>query len=69
MGELVGKLQVHSAERTEPVLQRVAFAHTRWAARLIAPERGVPGLFIQFGKTALRGIDVKDASSAAPSTA
>jgi hypothetical protein len=35
-------------------------------AKLIAPQRGVFCLFIQLGETALCGIDVKDASSAAP---
>jgi hypothetical protein len=38
-------------------------------ARLIVPEVGVFGLFVQFGETPLRGVDVKDASSAAASTA
>jgi len=38
-------------------------------AGLIAPEIGVFGFSVQFGETPLRGIDVKDASSAAAPTA
>jgi hypothetical protein len=38
-------------------------------ARLIVPEIGIFGFFIQFGETPLRCIDVKDASSAAAPTA
>jgi hypothetical protein len=34
-------------------------------ARLIVPKIGVFGLFVQLGQTALGGVDVKDASSAA----
>jgi hypothetical protein len=38
-------------------------------ARLVVPEIGIFRLFVQFGETPLRGIDVKDASSAAAPTA
>jgi hypothetical protein len=38
-------------------------------ARLIVPEGGILGFFVQLGETPLRGVDVKDASSAAASTA
>jgi hypothetical protein len=38
-------------------------------ARLIVPQIGILGLFVQLGEAALRGLDVKDASSAAKATA
>ena len=68
-GELVVELALHAADGLEPVLERVALAHHALGARLIAPEGGVFGFLVQLGETALRGIDVKDASSAATSTA
>ena len=68
-GELIGEFLLHAADGVELVLQRVALAHHALAARLVAPERGVLGLFVQLGKAALRGLDVKDASSAASTTA
>ena len=68
-GELVGELLLDAADGVEPVLQSVAFAHHALAARLVAPERGILGLFVQLGEAALRGLDVKDASSAAAPTA
>jgi hypothetical protein len=36
---------------------------------LIVPKARIFGFLIQLGKTALRGVDVKDASSAVASTA
>jgi hypothetical protein len=68
-GELVGELLLNAADGVEPVLQRVALAHHALAARLVAPETGVLRLFVQLGEAAGRGVDVKDASSAAAATA
>ena len=68
-GELVVELLLDAADGVELVLQRVALAHHALAARLVVPESGVFGLFVQFGEAACRGIDVKDASSAAAPTA
>jgi hypothetical protein len=51
------------------IIQRIAFAHHALSARLIVPKIGVFRRLVQFGKTALRGIDVKDASSAVRATA
>ena len=68
-GELVGKLLLDAADGREPVLQRVALAHHALAARRVVPQRGVFRLFVQLGEAALRGLDVKDASSAAARTA
>ena len=55
--------------RGELVLQRVALAHGALGARLVVPEIGVFGRFVQLGEAALRGFDVKDASSAVRATA
>jgi len=51
------------------VVKRIALAHHALRARLVVPQTGVFGFFIQLGEAARRGIDVKDASSAAESTA
>jgi hypothetical protein len=51
------------------VVERVTLAHHALRALRIIPEFWVLGLFVQFGETPLRGIDVKDASSAAAPTA
>jgi hypothetical protein len=66
---LVVEFALDAAKRVEPVVERVALAHDPLCALLVTPQRGVFSLFVQFGETALRGIDVKDASSAAPLTA
>ena len=68
-GELVVELLLDAANSFELVVKRVAFAHHALRARLVVPQIGVFGLFVQLGQTALRGIDVKDASSAALTTA
>ena len=68
-GELVVELLLDAADGVEPVVERVALAHHALGARLVVPEIGVLGLFVQLGEAALRGIDVKDASSAAAPTA
>jgi hypothetical protein len=51
------------------MLERVALAHHALRARLVVPQVGVLGLFVQLGEAARRGVDVKDASSAARATA
>jgi hypothetical protein len=51
------------------VVERVALAHHALSAGLVVPEIGVFCRLVQFGKAALRGIDVKDASSAVRETA
>ncbi len=68
-GELVVELLLDAADGFELVFQRIALAHHALGARLIVPETGVLGLFVQLGQAARRGIDVKDASSAAAPTA
>ena len=52
-GELIGEFLLHAADGVELVFQRVALAHHALAARLVAPERGVLGLFVQLGEAAL----------------
>ena len=69
MRELVVELLLDAADGGELVLERVALAHHALRARLVVPEIGVFGLFVQLGEAALRGIDVKDASSAVRATA
>ena len=64
-GELVVQLLLDAADGLELIFERVALAHHALRARLVVPQTGVFGLFVQLGETALRGIDVKDASSAA----
>src|ERR1019366_3883007 len=81
---LLGPAHIHAHQHASPVLALgaasagmdleiavvgVALAHPALAARLVAPEIGVFRLFVQLGKAALRGLDVKDASSAASATA
>ena len=67
--ELVVELLLDAADGLELVLQRVALAHDALRLDLVVPESGVFGRFVQFGEAARRGIDVKDASSAARPTA
>jgi hypothetical protein len=57
------------AERIQLIVQSIALAHDPLRARLIVPEIRIFGLLVQFGEAPLRGIDVKDASSAARRTA
>ena len=56
-------------ERAEAVFQHGAFAHQLLRGLRIAPQRRVFGFGVQFGQSARRGVDVKDASSAVPRTA
>jgi hypothetical protein len=67
--DVIVELALDAADRAELVVERVALAHQPLGARLIVPQVGILGLFVQFGETPLRGIDVKDASSAAAATA
>jgi hypothetical protein len=46
-------------------IERVALTHHALRALLIVPEIGVFGFLVQLGEAALRGIEVKGASSAA----
>jgi hypothetical protein len=62
---LVVEFTLDAAERVELVVERIALAHDPLRTQLIAPQRGILGFLVQLGETALRGIDVKDASSAA----
>ena len=68
-GELVVELLLDAADGVELILERVALAHHALGAGLVVPEIGVFGLFVQLGEAPFRGIDVKDASSAARATA
>ena len=68
-GEIVLERLVDALQGAELVVERVAFAHGALGALRVVPEFGALGLFIQLGETLLRGIDVKDASSAAAPTA
>ena len=52
-GELVVELLLHAADGLEPVLERVALAHHALGARLIVPEGGIFGFFVQLGEAAL----------------
>ena len=67
--ELILKLLLDTADRLELILQRVTFAHHALRPRLVVPEIGIFRFFVQFGEASRRGIDVKDASSAAARTA
>jgi hypothetical protein len=58
-----------AANGLEPVVQRVALTHHALRPRLVVPEIGVFRFFVQFGEASGRGVDVKDASSAAVRTA
>jgi hypothetical protein len=66
---LVAEFLLNAAKRAELILQRVTLAHHALRARLIVPKIGILGFAVQLGKAAVRGIDVKDASSAVRSTA
>src|SRR6185437_17012027 len=67
--ELIVEIALDAADGVEAILKRVALTHHALTAALVAPQAGVFGLFVQFGETARRGVDVKDASSAAAATA
>src|SRR5690349_19504168 len=63
--ELVVELLLDAADGLELVIQRVTLSHDTLGARLIVPKVGVFGLFVQLGEAPRRGVDIKDASSAA----
>jgi hypothetical protein len=66
---LIVEFPHHAADSGKLVVERVALAHHALGAGLIVPEVWIFGLLVQFGETPLGGVDVKDASSAAPATA
>jgi len=66
---MILELALDPLQCIELIVQRIALAHHALRAGLVVPEIWVFGLFVQFGETPLRGIDVKDASSAAAPTA
>ena len=68
-GELVVEFLLDAADRGELVLERGALLHHALRARLIVPEGGIFGLLVQLVEPPPRLVDVKDASSAVPSTA
>jgi hypothetical protein len=67
--EMIIEVLLHAADRGKLVFKRIALAHHALGAGLIVPKVGVFGFLVQFGQTPLRGIDVKDASSAIRATA
>jgi hypothetical protein len=67
--DLVVDLALDSTDGIELVVERVALLHHALRARRIVPEAGVLGLLIKFGQPCLGPVEVKDASSAAQSTA
>ena len=66
---LVVELLLDAGERVELIVERGALLHQPARALLVVPEIGVFGLPVQLGKPRARLVDVKDASSAARSTA
>ena len=68
-GELIVELAFDALEGGKLVLQRGAFLHHALGALLIVPELWVFGLLVKIGETRARLVRVKDASSAARSTA
>ena len=67
--ELIFELLLDAADGLELIVERVTLAHHALRSRLIVPEIGVFRLLVQFGEASRRGVDVKDASSAAALTA
>jgi hypothetical protein len=66
---LVIELLLDAMERIELIVERVALLHHALRALLIIPEIGILGLPVELGKARTRPVNVKDASSAARSTA
>ena len=64
---LIVELLLDARQRGEIVVERGALLHHAAGALRIVPELGVFGLQVQLGKPRARLVDVKDASSAAPS--
>jgi hypothetical protein len=67
--QLIAEFLIDAPKRAELILQRVALPHDALRARRVVPELGILGFFVQLGETPFRSVDVKDASSAARSTA
>ncbi len=68
-GELVVELLLNAADGGELVFECGALLHYALRALLVVPEIGVLGLLVQLVEAPARLVDVKDASSAARSTA
>jgi hypothetical protein len=60
------EFRVEALERSQPVFEFGTFTHDFLRGIGIVPEVGIFDFGIQFGETACRGLDVKDASSAIP---
>jgi hypothetical protein len=67
--QLVFKLLLDPANGLELIIKRVTLPHDALRALLVVPKIGIFGFLVQFSKSPGRGIDVKDASSAAARTA
>jgi hypothetical protein len=67
--DLVVELALHSPDRIELIVERVALLHRALGAGGVIPESGVFGLRVQLGKPRLGLVEVKDASSSVRSTA
>ncbi len=63
------ELPLHPADGVELVVERGALLHHALGALRVVPEVGVFGLGVQLGQARLGFVEVKDASSAARSTA
>ena len=68
-GDLVVELALHPADGVELIVERGALLHHALGARGVIPESGVFGLGVELGEPRLGFVEVKDASSAAQSTA
>jgi hypothetical protein len=60
------ELRVEAGQSAQTIFKLGSLTHDFLRGVGIVPEIGVFDLGIQFGKTACRGLDVKDASSAIP---
>jgi len=65
----VVELALDLGDRAEAILQHRPLAHQLLGSLGLGPELWIFGFGVQFGKAARRGLDVKDASSAALRTA
>jgi hypothetical protein len=68
-GELVVEFLLDAGNGCKLILERRALLHQALRALLVVPEGRVFGLEIQLGEALSRGVEVKDASSAARPTA
>ena len=67
--DVIGQLGLHSADRVELIIERVALLHHALSAGRVVPQIGIFSLSVQLGKPRLGLVEVKDASSAVRSTA